>query len=155
MKLNDPIPSLEGATCWLGGGPVTAEQLHGRPTLIHIWSSACSECREQFAALRKWEERFGPQGLRIVGVHARSSPEQRDEDAIALVREAGLEHPIAIDAPGAPITQRFHAHFVPSYYLFDAEGRLRHRQAGYDADTGAQAAIERLLASAGSASAPP
>jgi len=133
----------------LGGGPVDAKDLIGRPALIHIWSSACPACKEQFPALKRWAERYGPRGLQIVGVHVRSAPDQSDEEAIAIVEEAGLEHPIALDAPDAPIAQRFHAHFVPSYYLFDAEGRLRHRQAGYGADRGTEAAIERLLEAEG------
>ncbi|WP_373046808.1 TlpA family protein disulfide reductase [Vulgatibacter sp.] len=145
MHLYDSIPSFEGASSWSAGGPLEPEALRGRPTLIHIWSQACTACREQAPSLLRWAAEFGPQGLQIVGLHARSSPEQRDEEARRVAEEEGLRHPIAYDGVGAPITRRFGATFVPSYFLFDADGRLRHRQAGLRADVATEAAIRRVL----------
>lgn len=153
MKLYDPIPSFDGATRWVGEKPDEAS-LRGHPVLVHIWSSACPECKNQFGALRRWAETWGPRGLRLVGLHARSVPNQSDDDAVALIERCGFEHPIAIDAPGAPVTQRFHAHVVPSYYVFDAQGRLRHRQAGYGADAATEAVLERIVHEAEGAGAP-
>lgn len=154
MRLYDPIPSLEGATRWLGGGPVRAEDLRGRPLVIHLWSSACHACHEQLPEIRRWGEEYGPSGLQIVGVHARSSPEQDDADAVAIAEALGLEHPIALDAPDAPITERLGVEYVPSYFVFDAEGKLRHRQSGYEADEGTEAALLRVIEEAEGASAP-
>lgn len=148
MHLHDSIPSLDGASRWIGGGPVDAARLRGRPVLLHLWSSACATCREQLPSLKRWEEAFGPRGLQIVSVHTRSTPEQTDEEAIAIAREAGLDHPMALDAPGAPIASRLGARFVPTYYVFDGHGGLRHVQAGYHADAGTEAALRRVIGEA-------
>jgi thiol-disulfide isomerase/thioredoxin len=145
MRLHDPIPSLEGASRWIGGGPVRAADLRGRPVLIHLWSAACDACREQLPTLHHWAHEYGPRGLQIVGVHARSLPEQSDEDAIAVAEEMGLDHPIALDARRAPIAQRLGVEYVPSYFVFDARGQLRHRQSGYRADEGTDAALRRVI----------
>lgn len=156
MRLHDSIPSLDGASGWIGGGPVDVARLRGRPVLLHLWSSACSACREQMASLRRWSDQYGARGLQIVGVHARSDPDQKDEDAIAVAEQAGLDHPIALDAPGAPITGRLGAVYVPSYFVFDAKGELRHVQAGIRADVGTEAAIRRVIEEAeGEAAAGP
>jgi thiol-disulfide isomerase/thioredoxin len=152
MRLYDPIPSLEGASRWLGGGPVRAEDLLGRPLVIHLWSSACHACHEQLPAIRRWAEEYGPRGPQIVGVHARSAPEQDDEDAVAVAEAHGLEHPIALDAPDTPITERLGVEYVPSYFVFDAAGKLRHRQSGYEADEGTEAALRRVIEEAEGAS---
>ena len=154
MHLHDSIPSLEGASGWIGGGPVDPADLRGQPLLLHLWSSACFACREQLPMLRRWSEAYGPRGLRIVGVHARSEPEQTDEDAIAIAREAGLDHPIAFDGPDAPIASRLGARFVPTYFVFDAHGELRHVQAGYQADVGTEAALRRVIDEAEGEGAP-
>ena len=144
MRLHDPIPSFDGASGWIGK-EVRAEQLVGRPLLIHLWSSACDACRDQMPAVRRWEEEFGPAGLQIVGVLSRSTEEESNEEAIDFARQAGLDHPIALDSDEAPLARRLGAHFVPTYYLFDARGQLRHRQAGYDAERGTETAIRRIL----------
>lgn len=144
MHLHDPIPSLQGASRWLGE-EVSATSLPGAPVLIHLWSSRCPACREELPTLRSWEDRYGPRGLRMVGVHTRTESDQTDEEAMALAREVGFRHPIALDGDEAPIALRLGAHYVPAYFLFDADGRLRHMQSGVSSLVHLERAIERIL----------
>lgn len=148
MRLGSPMPSFEGATEWVNGGPVTPEDLQGRPVLVHFWAVSCHACHDMMPVLRQWREEYAPQGLQVVGVH---QPRSEADTEVAAVRRAieehQLTHPIAIDNTHA-ITDRWGNRFVPAFYVFDHLGRLRHYQAGDRGQRMIQYAIERTLASA-------
>lgn len=144
IRVGGDLPDLSGATEW-SHGPVTRDQLIGHPTLVHFWAVSCGICSEQMPQIVKWHERIAPRGMRFVGVHAPRS--ERDTD-VASVKQAiedyGLTHPIAVDNLHA-VTDLFENKFVPAFYVFDAEGHLRHYAAGEQGITLLEKAMERVL----------
>ena len=92
--------------------------------------------------LTAWHERYGPAGLRVIGVHAPSTDAGRDEDVIAAAVDAlGLAFEIVLDTdfelwrayenPGwparyvlAPGLRLVDVHFGEGGYA-DAEGAIR------------------------------
>ena len=72
MRLGTPMPSLDGATEWVNGGPVTAEELRGQPTLIHFWAVSCHSCHDMMPALRQWRDQYAPQGLQVIASISRA-----------------------------------------------------------------------------------
>ncbi|CAM3689407.1 TlpA family protein disulfide reductase [Mesobacillus zeae] len=129
MKLREPMPELSGAVEWLNG-EVTREELIGeKPTLIHFWSISCHLCKEAMPQVNEFRDRF--QGkLNVVAVHMPRSENDLDLEEIKKVAgEHGIEQPIFVDSEHK-LTNAFENQYVPAYYVFDREGKLRHFQAG-------------------------
>jgi thiol-disulfide isomerase/thioredoxin len=144
MKLGSDLPPLDGATEWLNGEP-TSESLKGRPVLVHFWALSCYLCKQNIPTIRQLITDYPD--LNVVAVHM---PRQESDTAVEPVRAAvntlELSEPCAVDNRHA-LKQAFQNDqgWVPAYYLFDAEGKLRSRTAGEAGLGMLRAALERLL----------
>ncbi|MBO9130344.1 TlpA disulfide reductase family protein [Bacillus sp. 165] len=129
MKLREPMPSLEGATTVLNG-EVSREGLIGeKPTLIHFWSVSCHLCKEAMPNINEFRDQYKEQ-LNVISVHMPRSEEDLDLEQVKQVAEEhGIIQPILVDNQHT-ITDSFENKYVPSYYVFDKTGVLRHFQAG-------------------------
>ena len=47
------MPSLEGIKDWINGGLPSAEELAGKPVLVHFWSVSCYICHNVAADVAK------------------------------------------------------------------------------------------------------
>jgi hypothetical protein len=129
LRLNTPMPDLSGATEWLNGRPDCAS-LAGQPVLVYFWSLSCYICHENMPKLADWRYLYAPRGLRLVAVHV---PRQEQDTELAGVR-AALEALQIDDLCGVDnrhtVKAAFAATYLPAYFLFDREGRLRARTGG-------------------------
>ncbi|OQM46376.1 thiol-disulfide oxidoreductase [Anoxybacillus sp. UARK-01] len=129
MKLRETMPTLNGATAYVNG-TVTNEDLIGKkPTLIHFWSVSCHVCKEAMPQVNEFRNRY-KDVLNVVAVHVPRSERDLDIDLVRrTAEEHGMTQPILVDNEHH-ITDAFENQYVPAYYVFDAEGKLRHFQAG-------------------------
>ena len=148
MKIGTPMPSLEGATEWLNATQAHAEaEALGHPTLIHFWSVSCGICKENLPRVAQLRDGKRDQGLRVVAVHM---PLYKADVDVERVRELtglyGMSEPVAVDHE-AKLRDAFKNDegYVPAYYFFDAEGKLRSFAAGGRGFDMVVAAIERIL----------
>ncbi|MBY0097713.1 TlpA family protein disulfide reductase [Mesobacillus maritimus] len=130
MKLREPMPDLSDATVWLNG-EVTREDLVGEiPTLIHFWSISCHLCKKAMPQVNELRDKYKGK-LNVIAIHMPRSEEDRNLEEI---KQKAVEHdmtqPIYVDGDNHTVTNRFENQYVPSYYLFDREGKLRHFQIG-------------------------
>ncbi len=129
MRVDAPLPSLTGATRWFNS-TVSREELIGQPTLIHFWSVSCHICKETMPGVVEWKEKYAPNGLRMVGIHVPRQEEDTDIGHVEeLVNQYHMAHPIAVDNQ-LTIAGAFANEFVPAFYVFDREGKLRFRAGG-------------------------
>jgi thiol-disulfide isomerase/thioredoxin len=146
VRIRAPLPLLDGATVWVNGGEPTRQELAGKPVLVHFWTVSCAVCHDVAHYLREWRTRFESQGLYVISVHQPRAPEERD--VAGVIADAGtrmrIRHQLAIDNDHA-IVKRFDNEFVPAYYVFDREHKLRHFQAGDKGYDRIEAAIERVI----------
>lgn len=130
MKLRDQMPELDGATVWYNSDPIKKADLIGeKPTLIHFWSVSCELCKQAMPNINQFRDDYKDE-LNVIAVHMPRSEKDLDLD---LVKEVANEHditqPIFVDNDHT-LTDAFDNQYVPAYYVFDAEGQLRHFQAG-------------------------
>ena len=149
MKIGTQLPSLDGATEWIGTTQAHAEaEAAGNPTLVHFWSVSCDVCKENLPYVALLRDRKRDQGLRVIGVHLPRYESDLNAEAVRdLVSRYGMTEPMALD----------HMHklrdafqndegFVPAYYLFDAEGKLRGSGVGRRGLEVLKPAFERIFA---------
>lgn len=147
LRMDTPLPSLEGGTDWFNSEPISIEDLNGKPVLIHFWSISCHNCKESLPDINNWVDEFAPSGLKIISVHMpRSEADTNVEKVKEAVEEYKMKQPCVVDN-WHEITDRFENKFVPAYYLFDSEHKLRHFQAGEKALKMVKPVIERVLGS--------
>lgn len=129
MKLREQMPELTGATEWLNG-EVTREELVGeKPTLIHFWSISCHLCKEAMPQVNEFRDQYKDK-LNVVAVHMpRSENDLNIEEIKQVAAEFSITQPIFIDSEHK-LTDVFENQYVPAYYVFDKDGKLRHFQAG-------------------------
>jgi thiol-disulfide isomerase/thioredoxin len=133
MRIGTERPSLDGATEWFGGTQASAEaQAEGHPTLIYFWSMSCGTCKDNMPRLAEWRDLLKGQGLRVIAVHM---PRYEADTDVETVREAianyNISEPCAVDNEHK-LKDAFQNDqgYVPAYYLFDGEGKLRSFAAG-------------------------
>ncbi len=149
MRIGTEMPKLDGATEWFGATQAHAEaEAEGRPTLVHFWSVSCGICKENMPRVAEWRDRRREEGLRVIAVHM---PRYEADTDVEAVREAISRHnitePCAVDNQHAlrDAFQNEHG-YVPAYYLFDAQGKLKSFAAGERGLDMLTSAVERLLA---------
>jgi thiol-disulfide isomerase/thioredoxin len=145
LRMNSPLPLLEGGTDWFNGAEVRGEDLKGKTVLVHFWSISCGVCKESLPDLTRWIETWGPVGLVVISVHM---PRQESDTSVPAVQEAIEEYevkqPCVVDN-WHTITDAFENKYVPAYYIFDTEGKLRHFQAGEKAIKMVEPVLARLF----------
>jgi thiol-disulfide isomerase/thioredoxin len=149
MKIGTQLPRLEGATEWFGGTQAHAEaEATGHPTLVHFWSVSCGICKDNLPRVAQWRDEKRDHGLRVIGIHL---PRYEADTDIEAVREVigrfGITEPVAVDNEHK-LKDAFHNEhgYVPAYYLFDAEGKLRCFAAGERGLDMLKSALDRVLA---------
>ncbi|UTR11035.1 TlpA family protein disulfide reductase [Evansella sp. LMS18] len=129
MKLRSPMPELEGATTWINGEVSKSDLVGDKPTLIHFWSISCGLCKEAMPDVNEFRDKYKDK-LNVIAVHMPRSEKDLDLDEIKKVAEEhDIVQPIFVDNQHK-LTDAFENQYVPSYYVFDEEGQLRHFQAG-------------------------
>ena len=81
------MPSLDGATEWLGSPPLTTEGLRGRVVAVDFWTYTCINWLRTVPYVRAWDEAYA-----AAGVTRASAPA-----AVARGEAPGAER-----APGLP-----------------------------------------------------
>jgi thiol-disulfide isomerase/thioredoxin len=131
MRLRSDMPELNGATEWINDEVSKSDLVGDKPTLIHFWSVSCGLCKEAMPSINQFRDDYKDE-LNVIAVHMPRSEKDLD---ITQIKEVAAEHditqPIFVDNDHA-LTDAFENEYVPAYYVFDAEGKLRHYQAGGD-----------------------
>ncbi|MBH0162956.1 redoxin domain-containing protein [Fictibacillus sp. 26RED30] len=131
MRLRSDMPELSGATQWINGEVSKSDLIGNKPTLIHFWSVSCGLCKDAMPNINQFRDDYKDE-LNVIAVHMPRSEKDLDIDQIKEVAaEHDITQPIFVDNDHA-LTDAFENEYVPAYYVFDAEGKLRHYQAGGD-----------------------
>jgi cytochrome c biogenesis protein CcmG/thiol:disulfide interchange protein DsbE len=125
--------TLRGDTVRVGGaGPLT---------LVNVWATWCTSCREEMADLEALHTEFAPRGLRVVAVSIDAGSPARVQRFVDRQR---LSFVVAHD-PEARIQKLYDVVGVPSSYLIGSDGRLLWQQVGgiHGAVKNVRAEVER------------
>ncbi len=83
--------------------------------------------------------------INIIAVHMpRSDKDLNIEEIKRIAKEHNIEQPILVDHD-RKLTEAFDNKYVPAYYLFDKDGKLRHYQAGGSGVQMLEKRLNRLL----------
>lgn len=143
------LSTLSQADAWLNTRPLAPADLRGRVVLINFWTYSCINWIRTAPYVRAWAEKYGDQGLVVIGVHTPEFAFEADIDNVRrAAREFGVDYPVAIDN-GYTIWRAFDNHYWPALYFIDAQGRMRHHHFGEGDHGRSERILQRLLGEAG------
>jgi thiol-disulfide isomerase/thioredoxin len=149
MRIGDKIPSFEGATEWLNSSDnFQAENyLQGSPSLVYFWAVSCGICKDNMPKLKELKEKYKNHGLKLLAVHMpRYEADTNIDKVIQTIKEFKIDDVCAVDNLHK-LREAFRNEqgWVPVYYLFDAEGKLKTRAAGEYGIGIIASALERIF----------
>jgi peroxiredoxin len=110
----------------LGGQPIRMADLRGKVVIVDFWASWCEPCREEMPVLERLHRRYRERGLVVVGV----SVDRTERNARAFLRRTRVSFPIIHDASHR-IANRYSPPKMPSSYIIDRRGIIRHIHEGF------------------------
>jgi thiol-disulfide isomerase/thioredoxin len=133
-----------GGWTMLDGRRVSLEDFRGEVVILDFYATYCPPCREEIPHLVALQKRYGPQGLKVIGLNVGG-----DEDQVkvpAYVRELGIQYQLA--NPDEETVDMFLAGntAIPQTFVFDRQGQLVEHFVGFDGTVASQ--LERAVESA-------
>lgn len=99
---------------------------HTRLVYVDFWASWCGPCRESFPWMNAMQTKYGPQGLRVVGINV----DQKPEDMKAFLKEFPATFEVVADPKGEQ-PKAWGVKGMPTAYLVDAQGVVRKVHMGF------------------------
>ena len=126
--------------------PLALDPVDGKVIWVDFWASWCGPCRRSFPWMNQMLDRYGDQGLQIIGVNVDKERTLADE----FLAETPARFDLRFDPAGA-LAERFGVEAMPSSFLLDAAGNVIAEHYGFrfeDADE-YEASIVAALDAAG------
>ncbi len=138
LKLNDSAATLTGGP-WLntpGEKSLSLEARKGKVTIVHFWTFACSNCRANLPIYNRWQTKFAPQDVAIIGVHTPELAREKVADNVRKeIKKLDIQWPVLIDGDYAN-WNRWKQEYWPTVYLIDKHGKVRYQWIGEMGDAG-------------------
>jgi peroxiredoxin len=112
------LPDLEGKQ-------VSLQHYRGKLIFLNFWATWCIPCREEMPAMEHLHQTFQSQGLAILAVNLKESPEQ----VKAFMDKYHLSFTALLDQQGS-VFRDYQVMGLPTTYLIDREGKLLARGVG-------------------------
>ena len=107
-----------------GGGSLDLGRAPGVPTVVNLWGSWCTPCREELPLMQEFADAAAGQ-VRVVGVISKDGRPQAESFAV----DAGVTFPSALDGEGE-LMAGLGINVLPHTYFLDADGGLVYTQVG-------------------------
>jgi cytochrome c biogenesis protein CcmG/thiol:disulfide interchange protein DsbE len=131
-------------------GWTTTENKHGRladykgkVVLLDFYATWCEPCRAETPRLVAMQQRYGAQGLQIIGLNVGGEDDQARVPTFA--KEFGIQYPLGLPDDDVVQTYLSDNETIPQTYLFDRNGKVVTRFVGYSEERAQQ--LEKIIES--------
>ena len=149
------VPKMEGklapgfSLVDLDGKKVSLADYKGKPVLVNFWATWCAPCKLEMPWFEEFHQKYGVQGLVILGVAADDAGKKTIGDS---AHKLGVTYPILL-ADGKVTDAYGGVDFLPESFYVDRAGKVLIETAGLSSAEGGkdeiEANIKKLIASGG------
>ena len=133
-------PAVELQT--LKGETLRLSDLRGRVVLLNFWATWCGPCRVEMPWFEQLHRERAGDGLVVLGA---STDVGKPDVVRRFLEERSITYAVGQASPS--LEQAFGGvRGLPTSFLIDRSGRIRHRVTGIFAEPALHAAVDRLLA---------
>jgi len=126
----------------LQGHKISSADLHGKVVLVDFWATWCQPCKQEMPGYQKLLDRYGAQGLAVVGFKFDTMMDT--EDPTKFAEKIGVRYPLAVATDD--LKQKFGGiEGLPTTMLYDREGILRQKVIGFEYTQSFEANLKPLL----------
>lgn len=118
QQLGKPAPKLTVKE-WMNG-EVTEADTRGKVVVYDFWATWCRPCIASIPHTNELAEKFGPQGVKVVGICASKGGEKMAD----TVKQHGMQYPTAVDV-GNATTNAWSTQWFPYFVVVDRNGIIR------------------------------
>ena len=108
----------------VGGGTLDLGRAPGVPTVVNLWGSWCTPCRDELPLFQEFADAAGDR-VRVLGVISKDGVQQAE----SFAADAGVTFPSAYDGEGELMAD-LGLNVLPFTAFLDADGRLAFSQLG-------------------------
>ena len=129
LRLELVNASLQFFCCFslvLCADTLSLEAYTGKVIYLDFWASWCGPCAAALPAIDALQKEFGTQGFQVLAVNV----DQDLDDARRFLAQRPVDYPNVADPNGA-IPERFAVDTMPTSFLIDREGIVRHVHKGF------------------------
>ena len=133
-----------------GEGPKTLAEALGKVVIVDFWASWCAPCKVSFPVYQTILDKF-PGDVAVIAVDVDEPGSKTKVDLLAFARESHTSFSMVWDKDGS-VRATYHAFGLPSTFILDRSGTVRHVHAGYGdgyAQTPTQEVADLVSAAAG------
>ena len=127
----------------VAGRKIDLASLKGKVVIVDFLASWCGPCKQELPVLEKLYKKYGSQGLVVVGV----SVDEELSNLQGLLKQVKVTFPVVHDASKG-VAGRYKPPRMPSSYVVDRKGVVRHVHGGFRSEDAAklEAEVKALLA---------
>ena len=125
------------------GPPHDLAEDKGHVVLLDVWATWCEPCKDALPIYQDLAKHYESRGLRVYAINMDEDPRQID----GFLKETKVTLPILLEQNGLA-EKSLGVKLMPTTFLIDKKGRLRHRHEGFAEEflQKYQNEIEELLA---------
>ena len=131
-----PAPDLN----WLPqhyGNFTNLTALKGKVVVLDFFAHWCGPCKASMPSMAKIEEKYGPQGLNVVGVTAfygsyqgkKATQPEEYQDMVGFMKKYNINHPVAYVKNSEML--KYGVTGIPEFVLIGKDGLVKKIQVGY------------------------
>lgn len=119
------------ATAVTGEGPKTLGEASGKVVIVDFWATYCAPCEKSFPKYQEMVEQFGGD-LAVIAVSVDDADEASEDKLKEFATKTGVKFSIVWDKDKST-ADKYKPPKMPTSYVIDKDGTVKHMHAGYEA----------------------
>jgi len=141
LQKGEAAPAIKLVTT--SGQPITLNNYKGYVLVMDFFATWCIPCKESIPHLNSLKQKYGKQGLQILGV---SVDEGNDREVKNFIAERRISYPVAV--ADEELQTEYGLRSIPTVYVINKRGMVAEKFQGFSDQTSRamEDTIKRLLA---------